>query len=183
MGDKYERELVNTLEAVGIPAMRAPSSGSATERELPDVIAGMAIDQATIADQLGATLPNSVSDEAITNASEMLSPKSDIYAIESKSQKGTTMYVESSEVAKLEMFADTFGGKPRLAARFTERRFPTEHFLIPPENARMTDEGNYGLPAADVEDRATEIVHPSTSTQDPRIEICETGEMFRAGGD
>jgi len=178
MGDNYERELVNSLDAVGIPSMRAPSSGSATERELPDVIAGILIDQATIADQLSTTLPEDLSDEAITNASEMLSPKTDIYAIESKSQKGTTMYVEQSEVAKLEKFTTAFGGKPRLAARFTERRFPTEHFLVPPENARLTDSGRYGLPAADIEERATEVVYPATKTQDARVEILATGETF-----
>ena len=178
MGGNYERELVNSLEAAGIPAMRAPSSGSATQRELPDIVAGMHIDQASIAEQLTTTLPDHVSDDAIMNASEMLAPKSEIYAIESKSQKGTTMYVDESEVKKLEKFTAAFGGKARLGARFTERRFPTEHFLVPPENARVTDSGRHGLPAADIKQRATEIVYPATKTQDARVEILATGETF-----
>jgi len=39
-GDRRERELVNKLDDVGFAVMRAPASGSATERELPDVLAG-----------------------------------------------------------------------------------------------------------------------------------------------
>ena len=39
-GDRRERELVNRLDEAGFAVMRAPASGSATERELPDVLAG-----------------------------------------------------------------------------------------------------------------------------------------------
>ncbi|MFD1586712.1 Holliday junction resolvase Hjc [Halorientalis brevis] len=39
-GDRRERELVNALDESGFAVMRAPASGSATERELPDVLAG-----------------------------------------------------------------------------------------------------------------------------------------------
>jgi len=39
-GDRRERELVNELDERGWAVMRAPSSGSATQRELPDVLAG-----------------------------------------------------------------------------------------------------------------------------------------------
>jgi len=39
-GDRRERELVNALDQAGFAVMRAPASGSATERELPDVLAG-----------------------------------------------------------------------------------------------------------------------------------------------
>ena len=39
-GDRRERELVNELDAMGFAVMRAPASGSATERDLPDVLAG-----------------------------------------------------------------------------------------------------------------------------------------------
>ena len=39
-GDRVERELVNRLDEAGFAVMRAPASGSATERELPDVLAG-----------------------------------------------------------------------------------------------------------------------------------------------
>lgn len=40
-GDRRERELVNRLDELGFAVMRAPASGSATSRELPDVLAGM----------------------------------------------------------------------------------------------------------------------------------------------
>ena len=39
-GNRRERELVNMLDDAGFAVMRAPASGSATERELPDVLAG-----------------------------------------------------------------------------------------------------------------------------------------------
>lgn len=39
-GDRRERELVNALDDRGWVVMRAPASGGATDRELPDVLAG-----------------------------------------------------------------------------------------------------------------------------------------------
>ena len=39
-GDRRERELVNRLDDAGFAVMRAPASGGATQRELPDVLAG-----------------------------------------------------------------------------------------------------------------------------------------------
>lgn len=39
-GERRERELVNLLDEIGFAVMRAPASGSATDRELPDVLAG-----------------------------------------------------------------------------------------------------------------------------------------------
>jgi len=39
-GDRRERELVNRLDESGFAVMRAPASGGATQRELPDVLAG-----------------------------------------------------------------------------------------------------------------------------------------------
>ena len=39
-GGRRERELVNLLDEAGFAVMRAPASGAATERELPDVLAG-----------------------------------------------------------------------------------------------------------------------------------------------
>ncbi|MFC3477953.1 Holliday junction resolvase Hjc [Halobacterium litoreum] len=39
-GNRRERELVNELDARGFAVMRAPASGAATDRELPDVLAG-----------------------------------------------------------------------------------------------------------------------------------------------
>lgn len=39
-GDRRERELVNMLDEAGFAVMRAPASGAATDRDLPDVLAG-----------------------------------------------------------------------------------------------------------------------------------------------
>lgn len=39
-GDRRERELTNLLDGEGFVVMRAPASGAATARELPDILAG-----------------------------------------------------------------------------------------------------------------------------------------------
>jgi Holliday junction resolvase len=39
-GDRREREIVNWLSENGWAVMRAPASGSATDRDLPDLVAG-----------------------------------------------------------------------------------------------------------------------------------------------
>jgi Holliday junction resolvase len=39
-GDRTERELVNQFDRDGFGVMRAPASGAATSRELPDVLSG-----------------------------------------------------------------------------------------------------------------------------------------------
>lgn len=39
-GDRRERELVNRLDEAGFAVIRSPASGSATQREQPDVLAG-----------------------------------------------------------------------------------------------------------------------------------------------
>ena len=39
-GDRRERELVNQLDEAGFAVIRSPASGSATQREQPDVLAG-----------------------------------------------------------------------------------------------------------------------------------------------
>jgi Holliday junction resolvase len=39
-GARRERELVDELDEAGFAVMRAPASGSATDRDLPDVLAG-----------------------------------------------------------------------------------------------------------------------------------------------
>lgn len=39
-GERRQRELVNRLNDTGFAVLRAPASGSATDRNLPDVLAG-----------------------------------------------------------------------------------------------------------------------------------------------
>lgn len=139
-GSRYERELVNTLDACGYVAMRAPSSGSATERELPDVLA--------LRD-----------DEAARWFAGR--PVSEVLAIELKTTSRTTAYAEASEVEALREFAETAGARPLLAGRFKRNGHDRVHYLVPPEDCRMTDGGNYGVPESDAEDRAALVVNAS----------------------
>jgi Holliday junction resolvase len=130
-GAAYERELVNYLRDAGYGALRLPSSGSATERELPDVLTG----------------------HPDLNGSSLL-------AIEVKSGSASTLYVEKSEVDALGSFARTWGATPYLAARRTSRGTDTKHYLVAPSDARQTPSGNYGLPSADVAERASIVIGP-----------------------
>ena len=129
-GSRYERELVNRFESLGWGALRCPASGGATDRELPDILAGLALDGPS-------------KDFPISRA----------LAIELKSGKSTTLYVDKEEVYALRSFAESFGATPLLCARFTTQASSTDVYLVKPQNARMTPKA-YGLPLSDIEDRA-----------------------------
>jgi Holliday junction resolvase len=43
-GERRERELANRLDEAGFAVMRAPASGSATDRDLPDILVGNGAD-------------------------------------------------------------------------------------------------------------------------------------------
>lgn len=149
MSNRYENELVALLYELGYGVMRAAGSGgSGNERECPDVLVG----------QPGAEYL------------EVSNPKrtfSRAWAIEHKSGKDTTLYVEKEEVEALESFAEDFGATPFLVARFTSRSSPTGHFFVAPEHARgPTDGGRYGLPVDDVEDRAKMAFYPNAVGDD-----------------
>jgi Holliday junction resolvase len=105
-GDRRERELVNALDEAGFAVMRAPASGSATDRELPDVLAGD-----------GETF----------------------YAIEAKSRAADRIYLDGEEVEALVFFAQNFGAKPRVGARFDRE----DWFFFHPAELYQTDGGNY----------------------------------------
>lgn len=130
-GAARERELVNRFDADGWGALRLPSSGSRTARELPDVLAGRKLE----------------------------TDYGQAWAIELKSGQATTLYVDASEVDDLRAFAHRWGARPLLAARFTTQASSTATYLIEPERARgPTDGGRYGLPRSDSEERAFAVV-------------------------
>ena len=129
-GTRYERELVNRFESLGWGALRCPASGGATDRELPDVLVAK---RSTIGPE----------DLRLSQA----------LAIELKSGKSTTLYVNREEVYALRSFAQSFGATPLLGARFTTQASSTDIYLVKPEDARMTPKA-YGLPLSDIEDRA-----------------------------
>lgn len=160
MGDgTYERELVNAMTEAGIPAMRAPSSGSATDRELPDVLAGQAVH--------------------ISGTSGPLETYSECWAIELKTGKSTTLYVDGEpadsddwpgEAGQLGAFAQAFGATPMVGAKFKRRgggRTPI--YLVPLENCRETDGGNLGVPESDAEERAEMLVYPATENKEAEV--------------
>lgn len=151
-GDRYERELVNALREAGFGAQRTPSSGSSTDRELPDIVAGRGDLPA-----MDGRLKSSPSEWPATN----------VVGIEHKSGNATTMYVDENEVAELQEWGEVWHARVLLGCRPTDGTSPKLHYLAPPENARRTqgdDEGNYGLPVADIEDRAVMVVNATDGT-------------------
>ena len=105
-GARLERELTNELDSLGFAVIRVPSSGSATQRDLPDVIAGNG---------------------------------TDTYAIEVKASKAQPIYLDGGEVDSLEHFAERFGAKPLIGARFN--REPWRFYE--PNECHVTDGGMY----------------------------------------
>ena len=134
-GSRYERELVGHFRDAGWGALRLPSSGSATARDLPDVLAGR------------ANPPNALGEQTTW-----------LYAVEAKSGKASTLYVDGDEVAAIRAFADVWGATPLLGARSTRRGTPTAHYLVRPADARQTGGGNYGLPIDGIEERVYAVV-------------------------
>lgn len=143
---RYERELVNCLTAAGWSVIRAPSSGSATDRHLPDLLA--------------------LSDEVAHHVAG--SRRTFALAIEHKTTSSTTAYAEEAEVRQLCLFAETAGAHPLIAGRF-KRSDPTAdrlHYLVAPQQCRLTDAGSFGVPLDDAADRAAVIANATTDTVD-----------------
>ena len=113
-GARRERELVRKLDDSEFAVMRAPASGSATNRDLPDVLAGRA--------------------DQTDGSSEPL-----FYAIEAKSSSDNPIYLDSEEVDSLVYFARNFGAQPCIAVRFDRRPW----YFFRPEECYTTDGGNY----------------------------------------
>jgi Holliday junction resolvase len=155
-GARIERQLVNTYTSLGWGALRVPTSGSATDRDLPDVLTGRPHPDAT-------DVANSES-----------------YAIEVKATRGTTAYAGHDELAALTRFANMFGAHPLVAAYFKQQGGSrSRYYLVPPEELRMTDQ-NGGVPEATATDRARFVVYPSTDTQkaalDAEVTVDEEAE-------
>jgi Holliday junction resolvase len=116
-GAAKERELVNELHDRGFAVIRAPASGGATTRELPDVLAG---DDGTF------------------------------YAIEAKYSTDDLFYVSEGEVNDLTYFAENFGARPLVGARYPEKHGDPTYgedtpgwYFHHPRNLTRTDGGNY----------------------------------------
>jgi Holliday junction resolvase len=145
-GARYERQLVNTLTDLGWGALRVPTSGSATDRDLPDVLTGR---------------PHP-DDTDVAN--------SEAYAIEVKATSQTTAYAGRDELDALERFANRFGAQPLVAAYFKQQGGArSRYYLVPFNELRMTDK-NAGVPRATATDRARYVAYPSTSTRDAVLE-------------
>lgn len=138
-GDRYERRLVDFLDAAGYAVMRAPSSGSATTRDLPDVLGlrledRVAIEQKYIGESDGHTYLDGEELEAL----ERFADVADATPLVTARWRGTkTFYVYELPELRLE---ETDGGNVRLD--------PSTDWSI-----RLSDDGGPGLEPDGVDDR------------------------------
>jgi Holliday junction resolvase len=146
---RYERELVRVLDDLGFGVVRAPSSGAATDRDLPDLLA------------LSPT---------VVGAAARRPSSTYALAIEQKTTSRTTAYADGPEVEALVAFADAAGAVPLIGGRFKRQGSDRLHYLVRPGDCRMTDSGTYGVPAADAEDRAAVVVNATDRTLEADIE-------------
>lgn len=139
-GGKWERELVNTLGECGFAAMRAPASGAATARDLPDIL-------------------------ALRRADRYDEPLAEAFAVELKATAKNVAYVEPHEVAALERFADRAGAVPLLGARFKRNGYDRLIYLVRPEDAGRTqgEHGNYSVHVDEADDAAAVVVDATNS--------------------
>lgn len=145
-GADYERDLVRALDACGFVAMRAPASGSATERALPDVLA--------------------LQHRPVPGREQLAR----VLAVELKVTKATTAYAGGDEIDALEDFARDAGAVPIVAAKFKRPGSRSPFYLVPPADCRHTDGGNYGVPEADVDERAVGVLYPATAAKPADME-------------
>ena len=144
-GSALERELVRLLDAHGYATMRAPSSGSATDRPLPDMIA--------------ARSPLDTGGQQ------------ELLAIEAKANSEKHIYVPVSEVADLLEFADAGGFVAYLAARWKQDHDAgwsdgcTSWYLCRPQDCHRTEK-SYRLTRPDDPDEWGGIVFSPDDTSD-----------------
>lgn len=125
-----ERDLIAILEDNGFAAMRAPASGSATERELPDVLVGR---------------PH-------YHWHDQTAPVAEVYAIEVKYRSKATTYFDLEEAEDLATFALAFGAKPRFAFRYNANKSfaygNTDWYFMHPYDVEKTEtkvKNEYGV--------------------------------------
>lgn len=119
-GTRYERELGEVLETdYDFAAMRTPASGSATGRDLPDLLAMRP------AMRIGAM--GSYTQPMVNHA--------EIYAIEIKYSGEGTARLDHDEVSALCRYALTAGAKPLIAIRpnFRDSRYDRWSLFEPRE--------------------------------------------------
>lgn len=149
-GARVERRLVNTFTDLGWGALRVPTSGSATDRDLPDVLTGR---------------PHPTPGHPDVDAAA-----SEAYAIEVKATSGTTAYAGHDEIDALTRFADAFGAQPLVAAYFKKQGGQrSRYYLVTLDELRMTDQYG-GVPEVNARDRARFVAYPATDTQQAALD-------------
>jgi Holliday junction resolvase len=153
-----ERPFVRALDEAGYAVLRAPSSGSATKRDLPDVVIMKR-------------------DNCVGYV------RTRTFVVEHKATSKTTAYVDEDEASALRRFATKAGATAYIGAYFKDgTRSP--HYLVPLDECRITSGGNYGVPKSDARLRAERLVWTETKSEDARVEyVGEASDASRASED
>lgn len=119
-GNRNERQLVNLMDDMGFAVMRAPASGAATERELPDVLAGR---------------------DGLFYALEAKSASSDRIYVDGVEVSDLTYFASQFGAhARLAVKFDVEHGDP---AYGDDDR--SGWYVLPPRRCHVTDGGNYRI--------------------------------------
>ena len=159
--DRKWNDLDSGLKDIPLEGDSGPRPGSREHKEQVAWIVVM-----SIAD----TGTENRSHKRVTDAATAIGTLADAWAIELKSTSSTTAYVDAAEVTALERFAERFGADAYLAANFKRPGGSRSRmWLVAPEDARVTDGGAYGLPEADIAERARYAVLPATGTKGAEV--------------
>lgn len=154
MSGQYERELVNALRDCGFGAVRIGASGSGTDADRADIVAGEAV----------VTVLSTESHElTVTSADDV---RSDVWIIEHKTTSANVAYADPGEVNAIRREASRWGGRPFVGVRF---KGDTAHYLVAPEDCRMTPSDNFAVSQDDLPDDATVVVNLGDP---PAVERC-----------
>lgn len=129
-GSDVERALARSYAKRGWAVLRAPASGAATDREMPDLLVGW---------------------------HDHEKRRGERYALEVKASKETTAYIDSEEVDGLRWFGSQLQALPAVAARFKR---DTTAYIVPLAECResRTGSGTLGVPHETAEERAVDTI-------------------------
>jgi len=154
VGAAAERSVVRIFDRAGWGALRAPTSGSATQRALPDVLVGR---------------------EA---ASGPLQPHHQRpWAIEVKATSAPRVYLTNHESDDLTAFAERFGAEPMVCAKFKSRGGTrTAYWFVPLANTREAGD-SYAVDKDNARQQAIAVGYPPTANKDVALETMTGNDL------
>lgn len=148
-GTRAERAVVNALDRDGWTVVRTPASGGATQRDLPDLVAGTMTD----AFEEAYTVPDGSALAHDTSWSLRIAAE-----VKYRSS-GSRLNCSGEEVSALRRFAERFAAYPVIITRW---KGDTTAFVVSAHDLDETDGGNYSISASQSEQLAQFAISETT---------------------